>query len=137
MEEKTGVPMQKQAVTDSGQLKDDSDETWLTHFEEIKGMIPTPLKMMALRPGTVSAFMAHRNRIFEGGPLTEREKALLGVSVSVALISPACIRNHANDARKAGAGEDEIVQAVLIAGLICGASPLRAAFAGMMNTSND
>jgi AhpD family alkylhydroperoxidase len=137
VKEKTCVPMPKQAATDADQANRDSDETWLGRFEEIKGQIPPPLSLMALRSGTVSAFMAHRNRILEGGPLTEKEKALLGVSVSVALKSSACIRNHANDARKAGAGEDEIVQAALIAGLICGTSPLRAAYAGIVNSSND
>jgi alkylhydroperoxidase/carboxymuconolactone decarboxylase family protein YurZ len=46
-------------------------------------------------------------------------------------------RNHAAFARKAGAGEDEIIQAALIAGLICGTSPLRTAFAGIAGSSND
>jgi len=121
---------------DADPVSPDSDETWLKHFQETRGVIPPPLKLMALRPGTVSAFMAYRGQVLKGGPLGEKEKALLGVAVSVALKSSACIRNHASAARKAGANEDEIAQAALIAGLICGASPLRTAFNGIGDSTD-
>lgn len=137
MKQKTGTIVQKQAGFDADQAEKDADEKWLEHFGQNKGVIQTPLRLMALRPGTVAAFMAHRNQILEGGPLSEKEKALLGVSVSVALKSAVCVRNHAAFARKAGASEDEIVQAALIAGLICGTSPLRTAFDGIVESSND
>jgi AhpD family alkylhydroperoxidase len=128
--------VKEQTVHEGMPAEMDSDALWLERIAKNKGAVPPPLRLMALRPGTVSTFMAHRSRVLEGGPLGEKEKALLGVAVAVALKSAVCIRSHASDARKAGAEEDEIVQAALIAGLICGTSPLRTAFAGILESSD-
>lgn len=96
-----------------------------------EGEVQTPVKVMAKRPGTLARFMAYHKTIFGDGPLTERERRLIAVAVGVARNSPKCIATHANAARKAGASEDEIVQSMLIASVMLGASPLRAAYSGI------
>jgi AhpD family alkylhydroperoxidase len=137
MKEQTSKIVQKQTGLGADQTERDSDEKWLENFKKTKGMTPPPFRLMALRPGTVSAFMPYRNQVLQGGPLGKKEIALLEISVSVALNSPVCIHNHAIEARKAGASEDEIIQAAIIAGLMCGMMPLRAAFDGIVESSND
>jgi AhpD family alkylhydroperoxidase len=83
---------------------------------------------MAMRPGTVETFMAYRNQIFEGGPLNKKEQALVAIATAVALKSAQCVHTHTNNAKKAGANEDEIVQTMLIASLMSGSSPLHIAY---------
>lgn len=107
------------------------DQEILANFEATVGEVPTPLKIMAKRPGTLTNFMTYHSEVFKKGPLTERERRLIAVGVGVAMRSAKCIYTHANAARQAGASEDDIVQAMLIASLILGASPLRAAYSGV------
>ncbi len=109
----------------------EKDKQILANIEEQKGNAPTPLKIMAMRPGTLTAFMAYRNQIFENGPLTEREQSLVAIGTAVAMRSSKCVWTHSNNAREAGISEDEIVQAMLIASVMLGASPLRSAYSGV------
>ncbi len=103
----------------------------LANVKANTGEVPTPLKIMSMRPGTLASFMGYRNQVFENGPLTDRERSLVAIGVAVAMRSPKCSYTHSNAARQAGASEDDIVQAMLIASLMLGVSPLRAAYSGV------
>lgn len=111
--------------------KDVTTDSILAEIQQQVGQIPVPIKLMAMRSGTVETFMAHRNQVFEGGPLNTREQALVALSSAVALKSADCIRSHADRARKAGASEEEIIQTMLIASIISSASPLHIAYKGI------
>jgi AhpD family alkylhydroperoxidase len=113
-------------VNDQNRNKSEADDKILDQISQEMGRVPTPLKLMAMRPGTVKAFMDYRNQIVEGGPLSEKEQALVAIATSVALKSAPCIRTHSNRARKFGVNEDEIVQTILIASYMSGSSPLHA-----------
>lgn len=99
----------------------------MEHIKKMKGKVATPLKVMALRPGTLTTFMAHRNQVMENGPLSEKTRALIGTGVAVAMRSDQCIKTQSATARDAGATDAEIAQAVLMASVMLGASPLRSA----------
>ena len=103
------------------------DLEFMKNLYEMKGKVSTPLKVMALRPGTLSTFMAHRNQVMENGPLSEKTRALIGIGVAVAMRSPQCVKTQSGAARAAGATHDEIAQAVLMTSVMLGASPLRSA----------
>jgi alkylhydroperoxidase/carboxymuconolactone decarboxylase family protein YurZ len=60
----------------------------MENVKKMKGRVPTPLKVMSLRPGTLTTFMAHRNQIMENGPLSEKTRSLIGIGVEVAMRSP-------------------------------------------------
>ncbi len=111
--------------------KSAADQSILATIKEMKGDVPPPLKIMAMRPGTLSTFMAHRNQVMENGPLTERERSLIGIGIAVAMKSAKCVSKQANNARQAEASEDEIVQAMLMASVMLGASPLHVAYSGV------
>jgi len=99
----------------------------MENVKKVKGKVPTPLKVMALRPGTLSTFMTHRNQVMENGPLSEKTRSLIGIGVAVAMRSSQCIKTQSDSARGAGATDDEIAQTVLMASVMLGASPLRSA----------
>jgi AhpD family alkylhydroperoxidase len=98
-------------------------------MEQRKGFRPDPLKLMARREGALPRFMEYGNPILHGGPLSPKESALVALSASVALKSAMCIKSHAGSARTAGASEDEIVQVLMIAGLLSNTAPLHIAYA--------
>ena len=126
------LPQKEMIGSDDDQTtKHAGDQKILAKLAQEMGRVPNPLQLMALRPGTVETFMTYRNQISEGGPLNKKEQALIALSAATALKSPQCSRTHSNNARKAGATEDEIVQTMLIASLLSGLSPLHIAYAAI------
>jgi AhpD family alkylhydroperoxidase len=127
----TGPVLALAAITsgdEMGQSQPPGEEQILASVEAKKGFRPPALMLMATRKGTLPAFMAYGNGLFEGGPLTEKEAYLVALAAAVALKSPVCMKAHSASAVKAGASADEVRQAALIAGLISGTSALHVAF---------
>lgn len=104
-----------------------SEEKILQNVEKKKGFRPWPLHLMAQRKGTLPSFMKYGNGLFENGPLSLKEVYLVALSAAVAMHSPTCIRAHTKSAMDNGATDDEIYQAVLVAGLISNTAPLHSA----------
>jgi len=102
-------------------------EQILAGVEKAKGFRPPALEVMSGREGTLESFMIYGKRAFDGGPLSERESYLAALAAAVALRSPTCIRAHSESAIRAGATEEEVLQAALIAGVVSGTSALHVA----------
>jgi len=111
-----------------GQNQPPGEQKILASVEAKKGFRPPALMLMAGRKGTLPAFMAYGNGLFEGGPLSEKEAYLIALAAAVAQKSPVCMKAHSESALKAGATVDEVRQAALVAGLISGTSALHVAF---------
>ena len=103
------------------------NEKILSEVEQKKGFRPNPLLIMSKRNDVLANFMSYGKKTFEGGPLTQKEVYLIALSAAVALKSPICIQAHTKSAQEFGASKDEIVQAILIAGIISNTSPLHVA----------
>jgi len=99
----------------------------LAQLRQEHGFVPKAIQVIAQRPATLPRFMAYGKDVLAGGPLSEREQYLVALSVAVALKSPDCIAAHSRRAKRAGATEEEITQATLIAGLISNTSALHVA----------
>ncbi len=109
----------------------ESDEAVLARIADERGQPPPPFQVLSLRPGAVSAFSAYRDQVFEGGPLSARDRALVQLTAAVALRLSSCIGKLAKAARKAGVGQDEIAQATLIASIQSATSMLHTAHEGI------
>jgi len=103
-------------------------EDILASVEATRGFRPPALRLMSERSGVLERFMPYGLAAFEGGPLTAREAHLAAVAAATALKSPTCIGAHTASAIEAGATRDEVVQSMLIAGVVSGTSPLHIAY---------
>jgi AhpD family alkylhydroperoxidase len=99
----------------------------LAEIKESHGFLPDPPVVMSKRTGVLSRFMAYNKRVFEGGPLSDRERFLIALAAAAALKSPVCVRSNSQKAIKAGATQDEVFQTVLIGAMIANTSSLHAA----------
>lgn len=90
--------------------------------------ISNSIKLIEKRTGALEAFLPYRDQILNNGPLSNKERFLIALAATVALKSPSCIATQSKNALKAGASEDEIVQVILIVGLVSGNSPLNIAY---------
>jgi AhpD family alkylhydroperoxidase len=104
------------------------DKELLANILLENGRISGPLKLMENRPGTVQTFIAHKTQITNGGPLSKKEQALIGLAVSAAVKADHCMSVRALDAKKEGVNNDEIIQTLLITSMIVGNSLLHNAY---------
>jgi AhpD family alkylhydroperoxidase len=68
-----------------------------------------------LAPDAFKAFVAFDEAAFKGGAIPLKFKELIAVGVALTTQCPYCIEIHAKKARRAGATEQELAEATLIA----------------------
>jgi len=84
----------------------------------------------ALAPGPEDAFRGFSDAVFAGGALDARTKQLIAVAVGHATGCPYCIRAHTRLARRAGASDEAIMEAIWVAAeMMAGAGMSHAALA--------
>jgi len=103
------------------------EEQILQNVEKKKGFRPTALQLMAKREAVLPAFINYGNKLFQNGPLTQKEVYLIALAAAVVNRSETCINAHTKSARELGATDDEIIQTILIAGMISNTAPLHIA----------
>ncbi len=104
------------------------DKEIISKIEMENGWVSNPLKLMEKRSGTVEKFISYNHLVFENGTLNEREKALISLTATVVLKADHCIHTKIEEAKKTGVSEDEIIQTMLIAGIITGNTMLHTAY---------
>jgi len=100
----------------------------IQEFEDMYGFVPEPVLVLSERVGVVPAFMSYGKRLMLEGPLTPREFNLITLSAATALKSPGCIRNQIRKLKKLGVSGDEIIQTVLIAGMLGNTTTLQESY---------
>jgi len=72
-------------------------------------------KMFALKPETMKAFMDFDGKVFAEGALDVKTKELIAVACAHITQCPYCIEGHTKRAKKAGAADEEIAEAIFVA----------------------
>lgn len=72
-------------------------------------------KMDSLAPEVMKAFWAFDKASVADGAIPVKYKELIAVAVALTTQCPYCIDIHSSNARKAGATEEEIVEAAMVA----------------------
>jgi len=68
-----------------------------------------------LAPETHEAFQAFSRQVFADGTVAAKTKQLIAVAVAHTTQCPCCIRGHTRAALRAGATEEEIMEAIWVA----------------------
>jgi len=74
--------------------------------------------LQALSPEIMNAFFAFDGAVFKDGAISLKYKELIAVAVAVTTQCPYCIEAHAKRAKEAGASEEELAEATLVAAAI-------------------
>lgn len=72
-------------------------------------------KRRELAPDTLKAFQAFSKQVFADGALDGVSKQLIAVAVAHVTQCPYCIKGHTAEARKQGASEEQIMEAIWVA----------------------
>lgn len=81
-------------------------------------------KIADFQPELADKFFAYYNEVFKEGALTSREKALIALAVSHAIQCPYCIDAYSVDCLEKGSNEEQMMEAVHVAGAIRGGASL-------------
>ena len=72
-------------------------------------------KMFAPKPEIMKAFLDFDARAFAAGSLDVKTKELIAVACAHVTQCPYCIEGHTKRAKKAGAADEEIAEAIFVA----------------------
>lgn len=80
-----------------------------------KKAIEKAAKMFTLKPEMMTAFLDFDGKVFAQGSLDVKTKELIAVACAHITQCPYCIEGHTKRAKKAGAADEEIAEAVFVA----------------------
>ncbi len=113
-------------IVESG--ADEACAGWLKAIEQEYGKIPLIFQRMAERPEVLVSHLLYKDSVTKTSPLGPKQIELTCLAVGAALKCPHCTGYHMQAALKMGASREEILETVLIAGLISNSSVLANAY---------
>ncbi len=72
-------------------------------------------KRRELAPDILSAFEAFSQRVFSDGALSHKTKEIIALAVAHVTQCPYCIKGHTHSALRAGATQQELMEAIWVA----------------------
>jgi len=83
------------------------------HFYS-KDALKSVAKLMELKKDLFSSWFAFDSKVFEEGALSVKAKELIAIGAAHVTRCPYCIEGHVQRAKKAGATDEEIAEAIFV-----------------------
>jgi AhpD family alkylhydroperoxidase len=103
-------------------------EEWLKDIEVDYGRIPLIFKRMSERPEVLISHLLYKGTVVDTSPLDPKYVELISMAVGAALKCPHCTSYHMQSAVKMGASREEILEVILLSGMISNSSVLANAY---------
>lgn len=101
---------------------------WLAQIEEEFGTSPLIYQKLEDNPQALIAHLLYKNAVTSAGALPPKTVELISLAVGAALRCDHCTMYHMQVAKKMGVTNEEILEAVLVAGLLANSSVLANAY---------
>jgi AhpD family alkylhydroperoxidase len=105
-----------------------TSKEWIADIEEEYGRTPLIFKRMSERPEVLISHLLYKGTVTRTSSLDPKYVELISLAVGAALRCQHCTGYHMQAALKKGASRDEILEVILIAGLISNSSVLANAY---------
>jgi AhpD family alkylhydroperoxidase len=99
-------------------------DEWMQKIEEEYGRVPLIFKRMGERPEVLISHLLYKGTVAQTSPLDPKYVELISLAVGAALKCPHCTGYHMQAALKMGASREEILEVILLAGMISNSSVL-------------
>jgi AhpD family alkylhydroperoxidase len=99
-------------------------DEWMQEIEEEYGRVPLIFKRMGERPEVLISHLLYKGTVAQTSPLDPKYVELISLGVGAALKCPHCTGYHMQAALKMGASREEILEVILLAGMISNSSVL-------------
>ncbi|HKM42285.1 MAG TPA: carboxymuconolactone decarboxylase family protein [Methanocorpusculum sp.] len=101
---------------------------WLARVEEENGSTPLIYTKLEDNPEALISHLLYKNAVSQAGALPAKTVELISLAVGAALRCDHCTTYHMQVAKKMGITNEEILEAVLVAGLLANSSVLANAY---------
>ena len=125
---KTKIEFEERLAQIVAQGADLTAQQWMKVIEEDYGKIPLIFKRMGERPEVLISHLLYKGTVAQTSPLDPKYVELISMAVGAALKCPHCTGYHMVAALKMGATREEILEVILIAGMIANSSVLANAY---------
>lgn len=103
-------------------------EEWMKAIEVEYGRVPLIFKRMSERPEVLISHLLYKGTVAETSPLDPKYVELISMAVGAALKCPHCTGYHMQAAIKMGATREEVLEVILLSGMISNSSVLANAY---------
>ncbi len=103
-------------------------EEWMKVIEVEYGRVPLIYRRMSERPEVLISHLLYKGTVAETSPLDPKYVELISMAVGAALKCPHCTGYHMQAAIKMGASREEILEVILLSGMISNSSVLANAY---------
>ncbi len=103
-------------------------DTWMKDIEREYGKVPLIFKRMGERPEVLISHLLYKETVTQTSPLDPKYVELISMAVGAALKCPHCTSYHMQAALKMGASREEILEVILLSGMISNSSVLANAY---------
>jgi len=124
-----------QKVVEHGAEKTAQD--WMEAIRKDYGRAPLIFERMSERPEVLVSHLLYKNAVLKTGILEPRIVELISLAVSAALKCNHCTDYHVQAALRKGANPDEILEAIMIAGLTSQSTVLADAYRTYSDTMEE
>jgi len=101
---------------------------WMKQIEQEYGQVPFIFKRMSERPEVLISHLLYKGAVIETSALDPKSVELISMAVGAALQCSHCVDYHMQAAIKKGATREEILEVILIAGLLANSVVLAEAY---------
>jgi AhpD family alkylhydroperoxidase len=124
----TKVQFEEKLATIVRQGAEATAEEWMKAIEVDYGRVPLIFKRMSERPEVLISHLLYKGTVAETSPLDPKYVELISMAVGAALKCPHCTGYHMQAAVRMGATREEILEVILLAGMISNSSVLANAY---------
>lgn len=103
-------------------------EEWMQDIEQDYGKVPLIFKRMSERPEVLISHLLYKGTVAQTSPLDPKYVELISMAVGAALKCPHCTGYHMQAAIRMGATREEILEVILLSGMISNSSVLANAY---------
>src|SRR5512147_2581816 len=103
-------------------------EEWMEDIEKDYGRVPLIFRRMSERPEVLISHLLYKGTVAQTSPLDPKYVELISMAVGAALKCPHCTGYHMQAAIRMGATREEILEVILLSGMISNSSVLANAY---------
>jgi AhpD family alkylhydroperoxidase len=103
-------------------------EEWMQAIEQEYGKVPLVFRRMGERPEVLISHLLYKGTVAQTSPLDPKYVELISMAVGAALKCPHCTGYHMQAALRMGATREEILEVILLSGMISNSSVLANAY---------
>jgi AhpD family alkylhydroperoxidase len=107
---------------------DQTAEEWMRSIEAEYGRVPLIFKRMGERPEVLISHLLYKGTVAQTSPLDPKYVELISMAVGAALKCPHCTSYHMQAAIRMGATREEVLEVILLSGMISNSSVLANAY---------